>query len=72
MSGVGSDSTIPGSRLGTIAVLVGAFSWSVGIIYSRRSRLSGNPLLLSALSLLSGAACSLWGERWLVKQGIFP
>ncbi len=55
VSGVGSDSTIPESRLGSIAVLVGAFSWSVGIIYSRRSRLSGNPLLLSALSLLSGA-----------------
>jgi drug/metabolite transporter (DMT)-like permease len=42
-----------------VAVLVGAFSWSVGIIYSRRSRLSGNPLLLSALSLLSGSAMLL-------------
>jgi drug/metabolite transporter (DMT)-like permease len=40
---------------GAIMILIGAFSWSVGIIYSRRSNLSGSPLLLSALSLLSGA-----------------
>jgi drug/metabolite transporter (DMT)-like permease len=32
----------------------------VGIIYSRRSHLSGSPLLLSALSLLSGAAMLLF------------
>ncbi|MGB2629567.1 MAG: EamA family transporter [Candidatus Acidiferrum sp.] len=55
-SGAAPDSVTRGNMLGTIAVLVGAFSWSVGIIYSRKSRLSGNPLLLSALSLLSGAA----------------
>jgi len=48
-----------GLTLGSLAILVGAFSWSVGIIYSRRSHLSGNPLLLSALSLLSGAAMLL-------------
>jgi drug/metabolite transporter (DMT)-like permease len=46
--------------LGSVAILVGAFSWSVGIIYSRRSHLSGSPLLLSALSLLSGAAMLLF------------
>lgn len=44
-----------GFTLGSLMILIGAFSWSVGIIYSRRSHLSGNPLLLSALSLLSGA-----------------
>src|SRR5215831_4279660 len=44
---------------GPVAILVGAFFWSVGIIYSRRSKLSGSPLLLSALSLLSGAAMLL-------------
>jgi drug/metabolite transporter (DMT)-like permease len=46
-----------GSKLtiGVIAILVGAISWAAGIIYSRRSKLSGSPLLLSALSLLSGA-----------------
>jgi drug/metabolite transporter (DMT)-like permease len=44
-----------GMTLGSIMILVGAFSWSIGIIYSRRSQLSGSPLLLSALSLLAGA-----------------
>src|SRR5260370_31587904 len=48
-----------GTMLACIAILVGAFSWSVGIIYSRRSHLSGSPLLLSALSLLSGSAMLL-------------
>jgi drug/metabolite transporter (DMT)-like permease len=46
--------------LGSLAILVGALSWSVGIIYSRRSHLSGSPLLLSALSLLSGSAMLLF------------
>ncbi|MFI5098085.1 MAG: EamA family transporter [Candidatus Acidiferrales bacterium] len=45
----------PGMTFAAVVILVGAFSWSVGIIYSRRSHLSGNPALLSALSLLSGA-----------------
>jgi drug/metabolite transporter (DMT)-like permease len=45
--------------LGSIMILVGALSWSVGIIYSRRSHLSGNPLLLSALSLLAGSVMLL-------------
>jgi len=44
---------------GPFAVLVGAVSWSYGIIYSRRSKLSGSPLLLSALSLLAGAVMLL-------------
>jgi drug/metabolite transporter (DMT)-like permease len=53
--------------LGPFAVLLGAMSWSYGIIYSRKSKLSGNPLLLSALSLLAGAvmlltAAALAGE----------
>ena len=50
---------VPGLTLGSAMILVSAFSWSVGIIYSRRSRLSGSPLLLSALSLLSGAVMLL-------------
>ena len=45
----------PGVFLGSLAVIVGAISWSIGIVYSRRSHLSGHPLLLSALSLLAGA-----------------
>jgi drug/metabolite transporter (DMT)-like permease len=48
-----------GMALGSISILVGAFSWSAGIIYSRRSHLSGSPLLLSALSLLAGAVMLL-------------
>src|SRR5437667_4175467 len=57
----GHGSLTPGSGMfvGAVAVLVGAFSWSIGIIYSRRSHLSGNPLLLSALSLLSGSVLLL-------------
>lgn len=56
------DSTLsssPRMLLGGCAVLIGGFSWSIGIVYSRRSHLSGHPLLLSALSLLSGAAMLL-------------
>lgn len=59
VGGVAHEAETPGSTLGTIAILVGALSWSIGIIYSRRSHLSGNPLLLSALSLLSGSAMLL-------------
>src|ERR1700719_1229328 len=54
--------------LGAVACLVGAISWSAGIIYSRRSHLSGSPLLLSALSLLAGsgmllASGTIFGEQ---------
>jgi drug/metabolite transporter (DMT)-like permease len=47
----------PGSGvfLGAIATVFGAISWGAGVVYSRRSHLSGHPLLLSALSLLAGA-----------------
>jgi drug/metabolite transporter (DMT)-like permease len=45
----------PGVFVGSLVVLLGAFAWSVGIVYSRRSHLSGHPLLLSALSLLAGS-----------------
>jgi drug/metabolite transporter (DMT)-like permease len=45
----------PGMFVGSLAVVGGALSWSVGIVYSRRSHLSGHPLLLSALSLLAGS-----------------
>jgi drug/metabolite transporter (DMT)-like permease len=48
-----------GVFLGAAACLIGAISWSAGIIYSRRSQLSGSPLLLSALSLLAGSAMLL-------------
>jgi drug/metabolite transporter (DMT)-like permease len=48
-----------GAFLGALACLIGAISWSAGIIYSRRSHLSGSPLLLSALSLLAGSVMLL-------------
>ena len=66
---VRDSTTEGGSKLtaGVLAILIGAISWAAGIIYSRRSKLSGSPLLLSALSLLSGAlmlflAGTLMGE----------
>jgi len=49
----------PDVFIGAVAVLIGAISWSVGIIYSRRSHLSGSPLLLSSLSLLAGSTMLL-------------
>jgi drug/metabolite transporter (DMT)-like permease len=49
----------PRMLLGTVAVLVGSLSWSAGMVYSRRSHLSGHPMLLSALSLLAGAVMLL-------------
>jgi drug/metabolite transporter (DMT)-like permease len=53
--GKGVLTSVPGMATGAVAILIGALSWSVGIVYSRRSHLSGSPLLLSALSLLSGS-----------------
>ena len=47
---------VPGMFVSSLAVVISALSWSVGVVYSRRSHLSGNPLLLSALSLLAGSA----------------
>jgi drug/metabolite transporter (DMT)-like permease len=57
--GHGVWSARPGMVAGAVACIVGAISWSAGIIYSRKSHLSGNPLLLSAMSLLSGSALLL-------------
>jgi drug/metabolite transporter (DMT)-like permease len=57
--GKGVLTSAPGMATGATAVLVGALSWSAGIVYSRKSHLSGQPLLLSALSLVSGAVMLL-------------
>lgn len=58
---LGRDVRSAGSGVfwGAVACLIGAISWSAGIIYSRRSHLSGSPLLLSALSLLAGSVMLL-------------
>src|ERR1700739_4870316 len=53
---------------GAVACLIGAISWSAGIIYSRRSHLSGSPLLLSALSLLAGSGMLLASGTILGEQ----
>ena len=49
----------PGVLFAAVAVLLGAIAWSVGVVYSRRSHLSGNPVLLSGMSLVSGGAMLL-------------
>jgi drug/metabolite transporter (DMT)-like permease len=49
----------PGMAWGGIAILFSAISWAAGIVYSRSSKLSGSPLLLSALSLLFGSVLLL-------------
>src|SRR5215831_3372525 len=47
--------SVPGLFVSSLAVVLSAVSWSAGVVYSRRSHLSGHPLLLSALSLLAGS-----------------
>ncbi|HXZ12411.1 MAG TPA: EamA family transporter [Candidatus Sulfotelmatobacter sp.] len=74
--GKGVLTSAPGMGVGALAILIGAFSWSIGIVYSRRSHLSGHPLLLSALSLVSGAimllaAGTIAGEaRWFTLAAV--
>ncbi|HEX3543947.1 MAG TPA: EamA family transporter [Candidatus Acidoferrum sp.] len=57
----------PGMLVASLAILFGALSWSAGIIYARRSDLAGHPLLMTALSSLSGgvllfASATIFGE----------
>lgn len=47
--------------LSSIAVLVGAFFWSVGVMYSRSSALHPDPIMAAAMSLLAGATLLLLG-----------
>jgi|SRR5215472_6126734 len=42
-------------RTGALLILVSALSWSIGIVYSRRSKLSGSPFLVAALAPLAGS-----------------
>ena len=70
VKGVAHEASTLGSTLGTIAILVGVLSWSAGIIYSRRSHLSGSPLLLSALSLWRVRdVASSWNTRRRGQRG---
>lgn len=60
-------SSAPGMVVGAVAILFGAFAWSLGIVYARKSALAGHSLLLTALSSFCGgilllAAATLSGE----------
>jgi len=59
----------PGVSLGAVVVLLGAISWSIGVVYSRRSHLSGNPVLLSAMSLVSGGSMLLIASALVGEWG---
>jgi drug/metabolite transporter (DMT)-like permease len=48
-----------GNMLGLFAVLVSSISWSAGIVYSRQSKLAGEPLMMTTLSLLAGSVLLL-------------
>ena len=47
--------------LKSIAVLIGAASWSIGLVYSRSGKLHPDPRMSAAMSLLAGAAMLLLG-----------
>ena len=47
--------------LSSFAVLIGAASWSMGMVYSRSAALHPDPRMAAAMSLLAGAAMLLLG-----------
>jgi drug/metabolite transporter (DMT)-like permease len=49
----------PGYVLGALVILLSAFSWAVGVVYSRRAALPRSPVLTSAMAMVSGAVL-LW------------
>jgi drug/metabolite transporter (DMT)-like permease len=73
LAGVGllvGRTTLTSSRgmlVASLAILFSALSWSAGIIYARKSDLAGHPLLMTALSSLSGGillliSATIFGE----------
>lgn len=73
LAGVGllvGRTTLTSSRgmvVASLAILFGAFAWSAGIVYARKSDLAGHPLLLTALSSFSGGillltSATIFGE----------
>lgn len=52
INGAGGGST---ELIGSAAVLLGAFLWALGIMYSGKGKLHPNPVMSSAMSLLCGA-----------------
>jgi drug/metabolite transporter (DMT)-like permease len=47
--------------ISSLAVLIGAASWSIGIVYSRTAALHPEPRMAAAMSLLAGAVMLLLG-----------
>ncbi len=59
---IGTDvRTGPRELMSLIAVLVGALSWSIGMIYSRSATLHPDAIMAAAMSLLAGALLLLLG-----------
>ncbi len=58
---VGRAALLSGTSMliGALAILFGALAWSIGIVYARKSSLSGHPLLLTALSSFAGGVLLL-------------
>ncbi len=56
----------PGVFIGSLVVLLGAFSWGVGVVYSRRSHLSGHPLLLYLI--VFGSIVAFTAYNWLMEH----
>ncbi|MCI0349618.1 MAG: EamA family transporter [Acidobacteriales bacterium] len=54
--------------IGAIAVLMGAFSWALGIIYSAKGKLHPDPVMSAAMSLLAGTVLLL-GTGLAVGEG---
>ena len=54
MNGIGN-----GHLIGSIAVLLSAFSWALGIIFSAKGKLHPDPVMSAAMSLLAGAVLLL-------------
>lgn len=61
--------------LGSFGVLIAAFSWTLGVLYSRRTATAGVPLLSAALPMLCGglmlqAAAGLHGDFAAIKLSL--
>lgn len=56
---VGVPDFSDGAFLGAVAVIIGAFSWSVGIIYSRSAPVHPVPIMSAGMALLSGGVLLL-------------
>jgi drug/metabolite transporter (DMT)-like permease len=59
---IGADVRTGGSELlKSLAVLIGAASWSIGLVYSRSEKLHPDPRMSAAMSLVAGSVLLLLG-----------